>query len=358
MSVGLRVGIDATALCYPVQAGVARYTRGLIEALRDGGGLGCLELRYRTSWKHRHRRPEIEGVRGRWTLDLPWPPSPRLDVVHDPSARAPRTRGPARVASLHDVFSLVSGDFANERLRRRRLKRYGDLVRRCRRIIASSHSTKRDFLRVFPDCPEERIVVIHMGVAEHFRRPPDEEISARRKQMDLSRPYLLFVGLLCARKNLVRMLDAFERSGLEDHVFVLAGELAYDHEKILAAAARLEGRVVRLGKVADGELPALYAGASALCFPTLYEGFGLPILESMRCETPVLTSTTGAAPEVAGGHALLVNPTDVDAIAQGMARVVALDPPAREAARRHAESFSWESCARATRVVYQEVVSG
>ena len=351
----LRVAIDATALCNPVQGGIARYTRSLVEALRDGGRLATLRLLYRTSrWKQRGSRPRIEGVRGSWTIDLRWPPRLGVHVVHDPDARAPRKRGAARVVTLHDVFSLLRTDFSSERFRRHKLERYKALVRDCQRIIAVSESTRRDFLSHFPECPEERVVVVAHGVSEHFCRPSDDRLAQLRTRLGLEWPYLLFVGELSARKNLVRTLEAFERCGLDDHVLVLAGEPGHQHDEIDRAVSRLGDRARFVGRIDDRELPALYAGASALCFATLYEGFGLPILESMRCGTPVVTSTVGAAPEVAGGHAVLVDPEDVDALSAGLAKAVTMDASERTAARMHAETFTWDACARATQAVYEE----
>lgn len=353
----LRIAIDATALCNPVQGGIARYTGSLVEALRTGGRLASLELLYRISrWKHRTLRPRIEGVRGSWTLDLPWPPHRGLHVVHDPDARTPRRGGAARVATLHDVFSLLRTDFSSKRFQRRKLERYRALASDCQRIIAVSQCTRRDFLSYFPECPEERVVVVAHGVSERFCLPSDEQLAQLRTRLGLESPYLLFVGELSARKNLVRTLEAFEQSGLDDHMLVLAGEPGHQHDEIERAAGRLGDRVRLIGRVGDGDLPALYAGASALCFATLYEGFGLPILESMCCGTPVMTSTVGAAPEVAGGHAVLVDPEDPGEMAAGMRRAVALGRSERDAARRHAEAFTWEACANATVQVYEQAV--
>jgi alpha-1,3-rhamnosyl/mannosyltransferase len=165
------------------------------------------------------------------------------------------------------------------------------------------------------------------------------------------------VGELSTRKNLVRTLEAFEQSGLDDHVLVLAGRPGHGHDEIEQAASRLGERVRLVGHVGDSELPALYSAASTLCFATLYEGFGLPILESMRCGTPVMTATVGAAPEVADGHAVLVDPEDTADMAAGMQRAVSLGPEEREAGRLHAETFTWDACASATVRVYEEAVT-
>lgn len=351
----LHVAIDATALCNPIQGGIARYTRSLVEALRDDSQLSTPVLLYRTSrWKHHASRPRFEGVSQRWTTDLPWPPHRGLHVIHDPDARAPRKRGAARVATLHDVFSLLSTHFSSSRFRRRKQGRYRTLVRDCQRIIAVSECTRRDFLTRFPECPEDRVVVIFHGVSPRFSRASDDHLERLRIRLELDRPYLLFVGELSARKNLVRTLEAFEQAGLDDHVLVLAGEPGHQHEEVEHAVSRLGNRARLVGRVSDDELPALYSGASALCFATLYEGFGLPILESMRCGTPVVTSTTGAAPDVAGGHAILVDPEDVESMSAGLEKAVGMDANDRDAACVHAEKFTWEACARATQAVYEE----
>ena len=167
---------------------------------------------------------------------------------------------------------------------------------------------------------------------------------------------MLFVGESSPRKNLVRLIQAFTRSSVsKDCVLVIAGAVDPAVRQWLAEwrATAPEARLQLTGYVADGDLPALYAGARAFLFPSLYEGFGLPIIEAMACGVPVLIGHQGAGPEVAGPHAVVVDPYDVESITAGIARVASVSARELEAARRHAQTFSWEQCAQQTLAAYQ-----
>jgi glycosyltransferase involved in cell wall biosynthesis len=173
------------------------------------------------------------------------------------------------------------------------------------------------------------------------------------------KPYVLAVGTLEPRKNLERLisawssLDANARAG---HVLALVGPVGWDAAPILAAA-RDQGAQL-LGRVREEELRALYAGASAFAYPSLYEGFGLPVLEAMAAGAPVLTSNVSSLPEVAGDAALLVDPTDVTAIATGLSRLLsdpALAESLRARGRARAAEFSWERTARETLALLRSI---
>lgn len=355
----LRVAIEATAACRASRGGVARYTVGLVRSLvqleqleRNGDRF---ELCYRLSrWKDRALRLDGEGLRSRWIQEPIWPLRPGVDVVHGTDARVPSWRGAVRVATVHDVFSLLFDGFAPESFRRRKARRYRDLTRTCDRILAVSRATKEDFLR-FCDYPAQRIDVVHEGVDPSFRPLSAEESAPVLQRHALGRPYLLYVGELSRRKNLPGLIRAYAAAGLaDDFELVLAGAPSFgDHEVHEAiAAAGLERHVRLLGYVPEGDLPALYSAARAFVFPTHYEGFGLPVLEAMACGTAVLAGVRGAVPEIAGGHAVLVEPGDPASIRAGLLEVVATAPERLDAARRHTRRFTWLACARATREAY------
>ena len=359
----MRVALEATAACTRARGGIARYAlelaRALMRELATRGGR--LDLLTRLSrWRKHGLRPAVEGARRRWLQEPFWPPAGGYDVVHGTDARVPYWRGVPRVATLHDVFSLVSEGLAEPRFRAMKRARYAELTERCDRIIAVSESTKADFLRFF-DYPPERIDVVHLGVEPRFRPVSQEARTGVRARYGLDDPYLLFIGELSPRKNLQRLVEAFGRSGLaQDLQLVLAGNRTYGTEEIEAAidASGFAQRVLRPGYVADEDLPALYGEARAFCFPSLYEGFGLPILEAMACGTPVVASDRGAAPEVAAGHAVLADPEDTDAIAAALREAVEPSPGLREAARAHAGRFTWERTAQQTLAVYRRAAGG
>jgi glycosyltransferase involved in cell wall biosynthesis len=228
-------------------------------------------------------------------------------------------------------------------------------ARRAARVLTVSQATAAD-LTARLGVPAERIVTIWNGVDERFRAPLDEAArDARLAGLGLSPGYFLFVGNPKPHKNLDRLLAAFAGVATPGaRLVVVGGESP-------GAGALRDPRVVAVGRVDAELLPALYRGALALVFPSLYEGFGLPVAEAMACGTPVVASTTPAVAEVGGDAALLVDPLDVAAWTAALQRLAA-EPQLRarlsEAGRRRSESFSWSDCARRTLAVYREVLAG
>ena len=234
-------------------------------------------------------------------------------------------------------------------------------------VLADSQATKDDICRVYGTA-SDKITVVHLGRDESLR-PVNDPARLRDVRSKLgidrdgqTRPYLLYVGTLQPRKNLVRLIDAFATvvDIVPDLVLVLAGQRGWLAEPIFRRVDELglAGRVIFPGFVADDDLPALLSGALAFVFPSLYEGFGIPVLEAQACGAPVLSSNTSSLPEVAGDSALLVDPLDTAAIAAGLARLVT-DPELRNSLRTagfaNAAQFSWDRCARETLSVLERV---
>jgi glycosyltransferase involved in cell wall biosynthesis len=216
------------------------------------------------------------------------------------------------------------------------------------RVIAISQATADDLVR-YTGVDRRRVVVIPHGVAPVFT-------PLAKKTMPWAR-YMVYVGTLQPRKNLARLIEAFARAQTHpDTQLVIAGRAGWLSEP-LAEIARAHGvaeRVHLIGFVPDAELPALLAGARAFVFPSLYEGFGMPVLEAMASGAAVLTSTTSALPEVAGEAACLVDPNDVDAIAAGIRRLDGDDAYHGQLVAKgyiQAQRFSWTTCAATTLAV-------
>jgi glycosyltransferase involved in cell wall biosynthesis len=237
---------------------------------------------------------------------------------------------------------------------------------RATRLIAISQATAAD-LRNFYGVASNRIRVIYEGVDPSFRpvRDAGERLATLRTYGLGQRPFFLAVGTLQPRKNLGTLLDAFRRF-LEvtecDAELVLAGRPGWDATALERRIAELDlgNRVKRLGFVADDDLPALYGAALAYVQPSLYEGFGLTVLEAMACGTPVVASNTSSLPEVVGEGGLLVDPGDPGAMADALVALAA-NPELRdqlaEAGRTRAVSFTWTRCARETLAVLHEAVA-
>lgn len=228
------------------------------------------------------------------------------------------------------------------------------------KVIAVSQATAKDLMALH-HTPPDRIRVIYEAPAQSAPVPA-QHVQAVRERYGLERPYALFVGTIHPRKNIARLLQAYRslsRNGGVTWDLVLAGAAGWQSEGFdeQIAAMGLNRSVCWLGYVPDEELPALLKGALFFCFPSLFEGFGLPVLEAQSYGVPVVTSNNSALPEIAGDAALLVDPTDVDAIADAMLRLSqdeALRQRLIEAGYANVKRFSWEKAARETLAVLLE----
>ena len=233
---------------------------------------------------------------------------------------------------------------------------------RATRIITVSEFTRRDLIAAYA-IPEEKITVIYEAASPRFR-PQSEAVVARvRAQYGLPARYLLFVGTIEPRKNLTRLLSAFEAihaEGLSD-ALVIVGQRGWLYGDFFSALEQSPAQraVILPGFVPDPDLPGVYAGAQALVLPSLYEGFGLPVLEAMACGTPVACSATSSLPEVAGDAALLFDPRDTDEIAVALRRVLSrgdLREALADLGTAQAGRFSWRRVAAETQSVYDRAM--
>jgi glycosyltransferase involved in cell wall biosynthesis len=229
------------------------------------------------------------------------------------------------------------------------------LLRSVRRVITVSDFSRRRLLEYVPGLGD-RISVIPLGRSAAFHPVGDEEVEETRRRLGLPRSYVLVVGSLQPRKNLPRLISAWRRVRdrmPEDLVLAVSG-VRFGEVFGHPGFETLPDRVELLGWVDDDDLPALYTGARAFVYPSLYEGFGLPPLEAMACGTPVVVADAGSLPEVVADAALLVEPHDIDSIADGLVRALeddALRDRLRTAGLARAEEFPWERAASATRAV-------
>jgi len=305
------------------------------------------------SW--RLRAPRIEWLVGAFDVLL------ATNFLPPPTARMERA-----VLVVHDLAFERYPETApqiDDRWRRR----FARAVRRCGAVIVPSVSAKGDLVARH-EVPEERVHAVPHGVdAEAFAAVPADEVERVRGRFGQGGPYVLFVGGLEPRKNLRLLVRAFAASG-EDVALVIAGgrvrwfpteePRVWSEVRSLPEPAR--SRVVMTGYVSDEDKRALIAGAEGLVFPSLYEGFGFPVLEAMAAGTPVLTSNVSSLPEVAGEDALLVDPTDEAAVADGIRRLLG-DRDLRERligpGRARAAGFTWEATARRTAEVLRSVAA-
>jgi alpha-1,3-rhamnosyl/mannosyltransferase len=358
----LRIALEATCACDPTPTGMARYAANLSRALARRSDVEPVVMTRLHRWKYRAHRLQVPDARHVWWQSGVWPWSPwSVDVVHGLEQRTPRWWSAPRIATFHDIMweLPISREWGGDPSPKRDHARLTKLMGELDHFIAVSETTKNDLVQQRGIDPA-RIAVVLEGVDPSFRPHTAAECAPVRARFDLARPYVLHVGLCDPRKNLVRLVEAFAHSGLaRDFDLVLVGGRGGAWPAIESAIVRtgLAGRVHSLAYVPDDQLPALYAGAAALAFPSLYEGFGLPVLEAMASGVPVLTSNRSGTAEVAGRHAELVDPLAVDAIAQGLWRVVDMSAERREAARQHAAGFTWDQAAAQCVELYRTVMA-
>jgi glycosyltransferase involved in cell wall biosynthesis len=287
----------------------------------------------------------------------------RADVLFVPAHVIPLVATHPSVVTIHDLGYLR---FPQAHTRQQRIEL--DLttrwsVRRATRVIAISQATKDALVEHYAADPA-RVTVVHHGVSTAFRPVDAASVATVKARYGLQKPYFFYVGTVQPRKNLARLIAAFTQvagqlGGIE---LVIAGRSGWLSAQIEAEAraAGLGERIRFPGFLPDEDLPALLSGALAFVFPSLYEGFGMPVLEAMACGTPVLTSNSSALPEVSGEAAVLIDPTDTAAIVAAL-RQLAIDEGLRSALTdrglRHAAGFSWERCARETLAVLQDTLT-
>lgn len=238
---------------------------------------------------------------------------------------------------------------------------YRYLRKRSSRFLAISEFTKREITEIL-GVPAERIDVVPCACGEQMCRVTDgRRLQKLREKYALPELFVLFVGNTNPRKNLARLIRAFDMAkaqGLPHQLIIAGGQgWKFDQESVLSDIHHKEA-VRFIGFVPDEDMPALYSAADAFLFPTLYEGFGIPVLEAQRCGTPVLTSNTSSLPEVGGDGALYVDPYDVADMAHGIQRILedtALAASIADNGYRNAERFSWEKAAeKLNRIIEEE----
>jgi len=319
----LRVGIDVSPLEL-TGAGTARYVSKLLTALEREPGV---ELR-----RHRFRGSSRPAKIAR---DMAWYPGGLPiaargdDVIHLPAHRGPLLSAAPLVLTLHDLAVLRHPETFNRWTRNYSRLVLPRLARRATRVIAVSDFTAREAVELL-GVDKERVRVIPHGVEEPFT--PHGPAAGG--------DYVLAVGTLEPRKNLPRVVLAAERAAID--------------VRVIGAPGWGDVEVDSVGYVDDDELARLYRGAAALVYTSLYEGFGLPVLEAMASGTPVVTSAGTALAELADGAAVLVDPLDVEAIAAGIEEAVRRRDELRAAGLERARAFTWGAAAKATAEVYRE----
>ncbi|NLG49118.1 MAG: glycosyltransferase family 4 protein [Chloroflexi bacterium] len=372
-----RIGIDYTAAVQQ-GAGIGRYTRGLIGALAAldrsnryvlfSAGRDAAES-WPTNFSRRALPLSDRHLAILWQrLRLPVPVelfTGRVDIFHSPDFVLPPVVAARTALTIHDLSFMRYPECSSPPLLEYLMRSVPRSVARADLLLADSASTRQDLVDLL-GVPEERVRVVYAGVEERFAPVQDDAlVRATLHQYGIQRPYILGLGTLQPRKNFVRLIRAYDRLRRErnlPHQLIIGGGRGWLYEEIDACieSLGLHEQVRLIGFVNDNDLPALYTAADVFAFPSLYEGFGIPVLEAMACGTPVVTATASSLPEVAGDAALLVSPTDEEALADALWR--ALDDTAlRETLRRRGfeqvQRFTWKAAAQQLLASYTELAA-
>jgi glycosyltransferase involved in cell wall biosynthesis len=370
----VRIGVNALLLSNRAsyrRTGVSRYVEGLASALPPAipeaeliaYAAGGVDLG--AGWVMRSAPPGMDRPQFRIAYERGILPlsarKDRLDIFHGTVNALPRGLSCPGIVTIHDLALLRWPDQVTSRRYEYLSRSIRDATRIATRVLAVSEATKRDIVEML-GVPEEQVTVTPLGVDARFRPPTLEALTAFRERMELTLPYILTVGTLEPRKNLVRLIRAFAALAAEiPHQLVIVGPEGWRTGELDALLVSLDlgDRLRFTGFVEDNELPCWYAASDLFVFPSLYEGFGLPILEAMACATPVVTSNVSSMPEVGGDAAVYVAPELEASIADGMRRVLGSRAEQRrlvEAGVARARQFSWARTAETTAAAYREVL--
>ena len=383
----MRVVVDARSAVDPRRTGVGRYTRALLRHLPpadpetsyvawylDVRGIGTRSRRF-AGWS-----ANLVERATRIPTRLFGPMSARVgspklewlagasDMVFAPNFLPPPTSVRDVIVVVHDLaFDVIPETAPHQDARWRR--RFERSLARAAGVIVPSEAARSDLLRFYGPEPD-RVHVIHHGTdAEAFSPASPPEVEDVRRRYRIAGPYIVFLGGLEPRKNLEMLVRAFGM--LEDdryHLVLSGGEVPWVkgyRERIDGVISELPAsvanRIVQTGYVSDPDRRSLLSGAEVLAYPSLYEGFGFPILEGFAANVPVLTSDRSAMPETAGNAALLVDPEDAAAIAKGLGQLLGDDDlrnVLRAAGTARVATFTWERCARRTVEVIRRAHDG
>jgi len=305
------------------------------------------------------------ALRQQWTIprllqQISQSPNPQSPLFHSTYYLMPYRPGLPTLLTVYDLIALLHPQTVSWRARLFFRVATRLALTAAERIVTISASARDDLLAHFPVDPS-RVTSIPLAADPRFSPQPGDEIARVRAKYNLPDRYIFYLGINKPHKNLARLIEAYAQCATRNAQLVIAGAWDARYPESRTQAAPLGDAVRFLGPVDDGDLPALHSGATLFAFPSLYEGFGLPVLEAMACGAPVICGNRSSLPEVAGDAALLVDPTDTDAIAAAIRRVLEDDELRRSLSEKsltQAAAFSWQRTAAETLAVYRGMSPG
>lgn len=366
----MRIGIDISQIVFE-GTGVATYTRNLVENLLKIDD----KNRYVFFGASLRRSQSLRDFAYSPKTILPIPPAGlsllwndwhifpvenfigMVDVFHSSDWTQPPTKA-KKVTTIHDLIVYKSPESSHPKIIETQQKRLEWIRKECDLIIVDSQSTQMDCQEIL-GIPREKTRVIYLAAAEEFakfnsqsRAEKEQQIESVKEKFNLKKKYILVVGTREPRKNLDRLIAAYQKLPNHDVELVVIGKYGWGNRET-------NKNVRLLGLVFQDNLPAIYAGAELFAYPSLYEGFGIPILEAMSVGCPVLTSDCSSMPEVGGKAALYVDPLSISSLTAKLEEILAFSSEARkriiDQGYLQAKKFSWEKTAKETMDVYMEL---
>lgn len=353
----MKIAIDVSQMCYE-GTGVARYVSGLSHSLLEAGSkhkflfyAGVFRRRTffkklqltrpwdQASWRLLPLPPKLAGltlnlfpIRVEWLIG-------QVDLIHTSDWTEPSTKLPS-ITTIHDLVFKKYPETVDPLILKTQTRRLLKIVKNNTQIIVDSLSTKNDLMEIY-GIKSERIEVVYPGLNIIYKPQSKKEIERVKKKYNLPDQYIFSLGTQEPRKNLARLVEATATLTIP---LVIAGRHGWG------------GKTHTLGFVPEVDLPALYSGASVFAFPSLYEGFGFPVLEAMACGTPVVTSNISSLPEVAGKAGILVDPLNVDSIRSGIKQALAAREKLIPLGLRQSQQFTWGKTAKQVLDVYEKII--
>ncbi len=362
----MRICIDVSQIVYGT--GVSRYTQHLVENILKAGSdhqflLFAGSLRQKEKLKLLVNRLPAEKkilpippkflnlLWNTWhLLPLEFLTGP-IDLVHTSDWAEPPVRNALKVTTIHDLAHLKNPQYASGSIRRTHRKKLFWVKKESDHIITPSHATKKDVVDLLKIKPE-RISVIHEATTltkkQDFSTKEQERIL---KRLAIKKPYILIPGCGHPRKNIDRQIQAFKQADLPSHQLAIFGRPSEEEIKLQSANVRFTGFVDQR------HIPVLYQNSALVLYTSLYEGFGLPILDAFASQTPVVTSNVSSMPEVAGNAAVQVDPEDVSSIKTGIIKAFENRQDLIQKGQQRNEQFSWQKTAEKTLEVYQKIIN-
>ena len=372
----MKIAIEARPIKWSYGTGIGNYTFALIQQLAATDH--CNQYTY--LWPDDNPQPYIP-VQHNYThyalpkddqreeIEMPfWLTKERADLFHltQNGFRTPINAPCKIVVTVHDLIPYFLPEVVRPSFLKRFIYEMPTILERADRIITVSKASKLDIIKVFGTNAAKITVIPSAPAADLLPIPKSKALSFLQEQFGLGRPFILYVGGLNARKNVAELIYAYSKVYRElprGEELVILGAESKNREKLeqLAAALELTAVVKFPGFVDSQLLPWFYSGASLFVYPSLYEGFGLPPIEAMACDTPVITSNCSSLPEVVGDAAFQVNPSDTLQLAEAIFKVLTngyLSQRLIKKGRQRCQLYQWPKIAAQVLEVYQNVVNG